>query len=149
MTSKIRTAAIFDSDAFNLTEPKDYFINPICFGDDLALWLLGKLEERDFVIDKKPGQEDFGWYILYEVDGIPYCVVIGGYEETRWWIEIERHLGFLGSLTGGRKRNISDAAVKAIHDILATAPEIKNLAWYGGAEFKKGIIDESTGAPAP
>ena len=149
MANSVRTAAIFDSDAFNLTEPKDYFINPICFGDDLALWLLGKLEERGFVIDKEPGQEDFGWYILYEVDDKPYCVTIGGYEETRWWITVERHLGLFASLTGARSRNIPEAAVRTIHDILGTVPEISNLAWYTGAEFTKGIIDESAGSPTP
>jgi hypothetical protein len=40
----MRTIATFNSDAFNTTEEKDYFINPSCFGDDAARWLLNSLE---------------------------------------------------------------------------------------------------------
>lgn len=149
MAGRVRTCAIFDSDAFNLTEPKDYFINPCCFGDDLAHWMLGKLKERGFEVDEEPGQEHFGWYIIFAADNQLICVVIGGFEETRWWITVERHLGFFASVTGARNRNVPEAAVKAIHALLSDAPEIAHLAWYPHAEFKKGNIDESAGTPAP
>jgi hypothetical protein len=39
MDPKIKTVVAFESTAFNMAEPKDYFINPCCFGDDVATWL--------------------------------------------------------------------------------------------------------------
>jgi len=37
MRNEIRTIVSFNSAAFNMTEPKRYFINPCCFGDDVAI----------------------------------------------------------------------------------------------------------------
>jgi hypothetical protein len=39
----MKTVATFQSSAFNTTVTKDYFINPECFGDDLARWLITRL----------------------------------------------------------------------------------------------------------
>ena len=36
----METVAAFESRAFNHTEPRDHYINPCCFGDDLARWLM-------------------------------------------------------------------------------------------------------------
>lgn len=46
MDAKVRTVVTFESTAFNMAEPKDYFINPCCFGDDLAKWLIDELANR-------------------------------------------------------------------------------------------------------
>lgn len=48
MDQRVRTFVTFKSTAFNVTEPKQHFINKRCFGDDLANWMIGKLQ-------------DFGW----------------------------------------------------------------------------------------
>jgi len=40
--SSIKTSII----RFNLSTAKEYFINPDCFGEDLAAWLRDKLTER-------------------------------------------------------------------------------------------------------
>lgn len=37
---------LFDTNRFNLSEVKEHFINPGCFGEDLAVWLRAKLIER-------------------------------------------------------------------------------------------------------
>ncbi len=42
----MKTVAFFESEAFNHSEPKEYFINPCCFGDDLARWLMDSEIER-------------------------------------------------------------------------------------------------------
>jgi hypothetical protein len=34
MNTQIRTVVTFNSSAFNTTQPKSYFINDCCFGDD-------------------------------------------------------------------------------------------------------------------
>ena len=59
---KTKTLATFKSNLFNSTETKDYFINPNCFGDDVAKWLLQELRAKGIKTDKEPGQEDFGWF---------------------------------------------------------------------------------------
>lgn len=60
MDSKVRTVVTFESTAFNLAEPKNCFINPCCFGDDLAKWLIGELRKHGLETDDEPSQEDFG-----------------------------------------------------------------------------------------
>lgn len=77
MNPEIRTVVTFESTAFNMAEPQDYFINPCCFGDDVAKWLIGELRKQGVEIDEKPGQEDFGWYLNFAVRGAGHCFVIG------------------------------------------------------------------------
>jgi len=36
----VRRNVIFQSTAFNTSQPKDYFINDCCYGDDVARWLM-------------------------------------------------------------------------------------------------------------
>jgi hypothetical protein len=98
MDSKIRTVVTFESAAFNMAEPKDYFINPCCFGDDVARWLIGELHKQGFEADEKPGQEDFGWYLNFGATGIGHTFVIGyrpnGESEAGTWIGwLERSRG--------------------------------------------------------
>jgi hypothetical protein len=77
MDSEIRTLVTFESTAFNMAEPKAYFINPCCFGDEVAKWLIGELRRQGVDADEKPGQEDFGWYLNFEVTGTGHTFVIG------------------------------------------------------------------------
>ena len=106
--SKMRTVVTFKSAAFNVTEPKEYFINSSCFGDDVAKWLISELRKRGVKTDEDPGQEDFGWYLNFEVAGTGHTFVIGhrpGNEtEAGVWIGwLERSRGLVGSLTEGRE----------------------------------------------
>jgi hypothetical protein len=113
MKSEIRTVVTFESTAFNMTEAKDYFINPCCFGDDVAAWLIRELRKKGMRTDEKPGQEDFGWYLNFEVAGIVYTFVIGhrpnGETEAGTWIGwLERKRGLIGSILGrAQARNSS------------------------------------------
>src|SRR6267378_7831977 len=124
MDSEIRTVVTFNSKAFNMVEPKDYFINPCCFGDDVAKWLINELRKQGVKADEQPGQEDFGWYLNFEITGKGHTLVIGhrpsGESEAGIWIGwLERNTGFIGSLFGGRKRGIQPSAIQAIHRILS------------------------------
>ena len=52
-----------ESDRFEHREVKPHFINPCCFGEDLAAWLKARLSpllELGFQISD-PVQEDYGW----------------------------------------------------------------------------------------
>jgi hypothetical protein len=152
MDSVTRTIVTFESTAFNMAEPKDYFINPCCFGDDVAKWLIGELCKQGVQTDEKPGQEDFGWYLNFEITGYPHTFVIGhrptGEAETGTWIGwIERRRGLIGSAFGGRKRGIQSSAAEAIHRVLASSPLIRDVRWHFQRDFDKGY--EERGASSP
>ena len=44
----MKTQVHFRSRAFNCTQPRDYFINECCFGDDVCRWLIHEPRERGF-----------------------------------------------------------------------------------------------------
>jgi hypothetical protein len=55
----VRTLATFESSAFNTSEPREYFVNPGSYGDDLAKWLIAALRKAGLPTDEEPSQEDF------------------------------------------------------------------------------------------
>jgi hypothetical protein len=146
----MRTLATFQSDAFNQTEPREYFINPGCYGDDACRWLMGRLRAAGLTVDAEPGQEDFGWYFCFTVPEGEHCCVVGlrpadNGEPATWISWVERQRGFLGSLLGGRNRGIAMGATAALHAAFA-APEIRNLRWHEKTEFDAG---SESGSPHP
>jgi len=73
----VPTEVTFQSDGFNTSESRPYFINPECYGDDLAKWMMERLRATGYKTADEPGQEDFGWYFDFEVPAGPHCCVIG------------------------------------------------------------------------
>ena len=135
----MQTVITFESSAFNTSENKEYFINPGCFGDDLAKWLIAALRNAGLVTDAEPDQEDFGWYFEFNVPEGRHCVVLGFRPEDPepngcWIVWLERSRGLLGSLLGGRQRGIAPTAVAAL-DAALRAPEIRNLQWHNKKDF--------------
>jgi hypothetical protein len=131
----MRTEATFHSSAFNTSEVKSYFINPCCFGDDLAMWMMARLRAAGVRTGDEPRQEDFGWYFEFDVPAGTHCCVLGyqeGDPEGRWLLWLERSRGFVGSILGMRKRGIDATAVQALQDLLGNAPEIRDLKWQHG-----------------
>src|SRR5260370_9684718 len=51
---------LFKANRFNLSTVGEHFINPCCFGEDLAAWLRTKLIERKREV-RQPCQEHWGW----------------------------------------------------------------------------------------
>src|SRR5215468_11314442 len=130
----LKTEVHFRSTAFNCSEPKDYFINDCCFGDDIARWLIQQLRAQGVQTADEPGQEDFGWYLTFHVGGTEHCFVIGFQPNNpttgdRWLGWLERQTGFLGSLFGGRKRGILPEAVQAIDTALRASPDVQCVTW--------------------
>ena len=149
MPNDLRTEVHFRSSAFNTSEPKDYFINECCYGDDLCKWLMQELCSRGFRTDSEPGQEDFGWYFCFYVGDVKHCFVVGfqpaDTDAERLWIGwLEHQAGFLGSLLGGRKRGILPEAADVLHSILSSSDKIRGIAWH----FAYGK-DGEDGAPRP
>jgi hypothetical protein len=124
----------FRTDAFNTSRPREYFINPECFGDDVALWLIGALRGRGMDVDPEPGQEDFGWFLRFRIGGVSHCLVltlIPGDDEqpAQWAVWFERDAGFFSTLLGGRRKGISPNAIRAVRDILESSLEIREVEW--------------------
>lgn len=148
----MRTLVTFESGAFNTSEPKEYFMNPGCFGDDVARWLMARLRRAGLETDEEPGQEDFGWYFDFTVPEGRHCCVLGyrpeGEGESGVWVAwLERSRGLLGSLLGRRSRGIAASAVAAIHGALSDAVEIRGIRWHERVDFDRG--HEEHGARAP
>ncbi|ABF42978.1 hypothetical protein Acid345_3978 [Candidatus Koribacter versatilis Ellin345] len=146
----VRTVITFASSRFNTTDPKPYFINECCFGDDIANWLIGELRNRGVQVDETPGQEDFGWYINFKVADTGHSFVIGNRpdEPMPTWIGwVERTPGPLATLFGGRHRGITAEAVTLIHRILASDPSVCDLRWHLKSDFDAG--QEDGGATQP
>jgi hypothetical protein len=130
----MKTEFHFRSTRFNCTEYRDYYINKGCFGDDVALWLINRLREQNVETAAKPAQEDFGWYFTFFVRGTEHCVVISFQPidpaaGVQWRCWVERQTGFLGSLFGGRNRDILTEAISVIDDVLRASPDIHHLVW--------------------
>jgi hypothetical protein len=135
----LQTRVTFESSAFNTTETKEYFINPACFGDDLAKWFIAALRNAGLSTDAEPGQEDFGWYFEFSVPEGRHCVVMGfrpGDTDSDgcWMVWLERSRGLLGSLLGGRQRGIAPSAIAAL-DRALRVPEIRNVQWHDKKDF--------------
>ncbi len=131
MKQSAKTCLVFRSTAFNTSEPKEYFINECCFGDDLARWLMVELRSKGYSTVGEPGQEDFGWYFTFEVEGVKHDAVIGHRPisddgESEWLCWIERTAGLLGSLAG-RRNDIDPQAVQVLQSVLQSSPLITDV----------------------
>ena len=147
----MRSVVTFESEAFNTTEARDYFINPSCFGDDLGRWLMGRLNKHG-VKARRLGQEDFGWYFEFHVPEGQYCFVISHRPEddagkVTWIGWVEREGGLLSWLFGGRHRKIAPSATRAVHAALSDAPEIGSLRWHTKKDFDRGREELGSAEP--
>lgn len=149
--SEPRATVVFHTHAFNTTEVRPHFINPGCFGDDMAHWFAERLCETGAQVTDQPGQEDFGWYIDFEVAGTLHSLVIGyrpdGDEGGVWIVTVERARGLLGSLLGRRDRGIAYEAVERVHAVLSRAPEISIVRWHHTLSFRAGDEDQGSDQP--
>ena len=148
----MRTVFTFRSSQFNTSSSREYFINPECFGDDVARWLIAALTAKDLRADSEPGQEDFGWYFNFDVPEGRHCCVIGYRPEEDgapgvWIGWIERQAGFVGSLLGGGNRQIAIAATEALHKVLTEGAPIHDVTWHDRKDFDAGR--EELGASSP
>lgn len=139
--TRVREVVVFESDAFNASEPRPYFINPDCFGDDLARWLSNELSTRGVQIGDV-GQEDFGWYFDATANGAEHFVFVGlrpasDEDPAQWVVVVERR----GS------RGIASELAHAIDAALRAAAHVRNATWHWKSDFDAGR--EENGAPLP
>ena len=131
---------------FNTTEQRDYFINPGCFGDDLAAWFKEKLPSA------APGdvdQEDFGWYLPLRYGGKDYFLVMGFREDeddSRWIVWIERQ-GALRMFTRRESKGIDADLVRIVHDTLTGESAISDVRWHKKSDFDRNRQESGTTTP--
>ena len=71
-------AITIETDLFEHREVRPHFINPCCFGEDFAIWLIGELSPltaAGFVFSK-PIQEDYGWGFYVTLGKTPFWVAL-------------------------------------------------------------------------
>jgi hypothetical protein len=130
----MRNDLLFETDRFNLSEVKSNFINPCCFGEDLAVWLRARLLERGYEVIE-PGQEDWGWYIEAEIAGVRYFIGIGGNadesseksDQGEWRIMVESPRSFWEKLKRKNKESHTADMVSVIQDLIKAETDFRNL----------------------
>lgn len=124
---------IFETDRFNVTQPKEYYINECCYGDDAAAWLRGRLADSN-IEATEPGQEDWGWYIYVFHHGNRYFIGITGYaqDETasncgEWRLMIGKRRSLREMITGKNRMLQNEPIIGILTRILDAHSDMKCL----------------------
>ena len=146
----MRTHVTFLSNAFNRTEERENFINPHCFGEDLARWMIPRFTDTHLTVEPEPCQEDWGWEAFVTCDGKGFIVGIGPYEldgELGWLCFVESRSPLYKKLVGATDASEQQRVCAAVHSVLASAPEIRDIRWHTKDNFTKG--NEADWKPQP
>ncbi len=125
---------LFRSSRFNLCKVGDHFINPCCFGEDLAAWLRQKLTQRAIHVDP-PSQEDWGWYLGVGHGGEKYLIGMNGNADEgsananhgEWRIIVDKSRSLGQRLRGAGKIAQNDPIVAMIEEVLQSEPDFLDL----------------------
>src|SRR5712675_2221435 len=125
---------LFKTGRFNLSKVRQHFINPCCFGEDLAAWLRLKLSERSIEV-REPYQEDWGWELPVTHGSDSYYLCMSGNsdesstnkDEGEWGIIIEKRRSIKQRLRGTGKIAANDRMVSTIEEILRAEPTIQEV----------------------
>ena len=151
----MRRAVTFRTSRFESRVPKPHFINPNCFGEDLAAWLRPGLQAAG-IEPGEPIQEDYGWGVWADMGGDPYWLAMSSIDEdaggedgvgvetksatqaAEWAIIIAYEPGFsLWKRFTHRARPEELARLcSAIDAKLRTEPEILEIAWWDDDPFR-------------
>jgi hypothetical protein len=126
----MRNAVRFNSSLFNSTDPRDYFIKPDSYGDDVGEWLKPRLEAAGYQV-AGPAQEEWGWRLECAKAGAAHTLNIGYLGEQKdgsWEIFITRYRSF-GERLLGRNGSIDLELARELHSILSSSPKIQVLSW--------------------
>ena len=132
-----RRHVTFRSRRFENRTPQPHFINPNCFGEDLAGWLR---EGMDAAFT--PGdviQEDYGWGLWANAGGEPYWIYVGvmdesvGEEVAEWMVGVayDPGLSLVKRLFGKPNPSQLLAICRGIDARLRNTPEsIERIEWW-------------------
>jgi hypothetical protein len=125
---------LFKTGRFNLSKVGEHFINPCCFGEDLAAWLRQKLIERQVEV-RESYQEDWGWELPAGIDGQSYYLCMSGNaegsnakpDEGEWGIIVEKKRSIFQRVTGKGKITSDDGMLGLVSKILEGEPTIRGV----------------------
>src|SRR5262244_2407175 len=125
---------LFRSSRFNLSKVGDHFVNPCCFGEDLAAWLREKLTERGIPTDN-PGQEDWGWYLGLSHQDDKYLLAVNGNpnesphheNDGEWRIVVDKSRSLSQRLRGAGKITQGNPVVATVEEILRAEADFHDL----------------------
>jgi len=144
MTETAPTHVTFVTRLFNAEDVKDYFINPCCFGDDCAQWLIDRLVSHGIEkLDERPTQEDWGWCFSVTTGQLNFMIGVGLCEDegspNTWLVFIESQLSWLSRRLFGRSDDAELLTVcRMIDRALKSAPEISDVRWHTKEDWMKG-----------
>ena len=125
---------LFKTSRFNLSKVGEHFINPCCFGEDLAAWLRMKLIDRN-IEAFEPYQEDWGWELPANHGSDSYYLCMSGNadrsstneDEGEWRIIVEKRRSIWQRLRGEGKIAADDRMARIIEEILSREPAIRGV----------------------
>jgi hypothetical protein len=125
---------VFKTDRFNLSKVGAHFINPCCFGEDLAAWLREQLSNKG-VIAREPSQKDWGWGLPSKRNGQSYYLGISGNsnggtenpDEGEWRVIVEKKRTLWQRITGKGKIRADDSLLVLIKQILIADAGIRDV----------------------
>jgi hypothetical protein len=125
---------LFRTPRFNLSLVKEHFINPCCFGEDLAVFLQSELAKNGFQT-QVPGQEDWGWYLPVSRGSDRYYLDISGIpdeegsvsNEGEWRIMVEKRRSIWDRLTGCNVIANDDPLFLMVQILLRAQPDFRNV----------------------
>jgi hypothetical protein len=128
-----RPDILFKTGRFNLSKVGEHFINPCCFGEDLAMWLLAKLGGRN-IEARPPYQEDWGWELPAKQGSESYYLCMSGNSNNgptkndgEWRIIVEKRRSIWQRVSGAGKIAADDAMVRLIEEILSGESTIRDV----------------------
>jgi len=125
---------LFKTSRFNLSKVGEHFINPCCFGEDLAAWLRIKLVDKKIEVFE-PYQEDWGWELPANHGSDSYYLCMSGNadrsstneDEGEWRIIVEKRRSIWQRLRGEGKIAADDRMARIIEEILSREPAIRGV----------------------
>ena len=122
------------TDLFETTTPGPHFINPHCFGEDFANWLIANIHNPTFALSTPP-QEDFGWVILVTHHEQVFTLSIAimddspGMVPAEWRVDLSFEKPLNGLRTWFRKppQDSLDALAGIIETTLRSEPRFTRL----------------------
>ena len=136
---------LFRTDRFNLSKVGEHFINPCCFGEDLAAWLGLKLRDKGVDVCG-PYQEDWGWELpVSKGDDAYYLCMSGNTDEDptnpdqgEWRIIIEKRRSIRQRLAGKGKITRDDGMLALVREVLSSEADISGIHVEQDEEVRNG-----------
>jgi hypothetical protein len=138
----MRNHVSFRTNRFENKIVQPHFINAICFGEDLAVWLLAQLPDNPWNFSA-PIREDYGWGFWVNQD---FWVAIGimddsiGAEIAEWLLSVEYDAGLnlKKRLFAKPDRALQARICQVIHAVLTSTPDISDIRWCSDGEHDCG-----------